>query len=57
MRKYQKPEITILSFLSKEAISQSLNDWLATQPNLDAGIQDAVGANAIDSYDISSIIG
>ena len=56
MRKYQKPEITVLCFLSKEAISQSLSEWLTNQPELDAGIKDAVDANAIDSYDVSSLL-
>lgn len=31
MKEYKKPEITILSFVSKQAISSGLSDWLATE--------------------------
>lgn len=54
MKKYRKPEIKVLSFVSGEAISAgSLDDWLSTQPDLgtDPGI-----ANAIETYDVTSIL-
>ena len=52
MKKYQKPEITVLSFLSKEAISsQSLDTWLTEQFNSDEGI-----GNAIETYNVSSMM-
>ena len=53
MKKYQKPEITVLSFLSKEAISQSLEDWLAGQSAISA---DSELQNSIETYDVSSVM-
>ena len=41
MKEYQKPELAVFSFLSKEAISEgSLSDWLSAQgePLTDAPI-------------------
>ena len=39
MKEYQKPELAVFSFLSKEAISEStLDDWLKGQ---DVALQDA----------------
>lgn len=54
MKKYRKPEIKVLSFVSGEAISAgSLDDWLSEYPDLqnDAGLTDA-----IQTYDVSSIM-
>lgn len=39
MKEYQKPELAVFSFLSKEAISENtLDDWLKGQ---DVALQDA----------------
>lgn len=49
MREYKKPEITVLSFLSREDISaDSLENWLESRPDF----SDA----RILSYDVTSIV-
>ena len=48
MKEYKRPEMIILSYVSKETISSgSLSDWLEEQPDF--------SGSSIYSYDITSI--